>query len=544
MSLNPETSPTRALRDPNLVMRLDRLGASFPTRLSFMRRLLRALIAQKAEVTRPVWDIDAQGHGRAVLSVPLGGHVYSLIAYSNAIPDDARTDRVIAEVWDTTFALFDGVPSTADLDRLASEVPRQEAGRMQPTELTLSRANKSMRLFAHVADALATGQQPDAAQIGAIGYLMRTTAVYGNGKFGIADRDRFKHRAVLDGPFAAEMLTVWLIRQFTLDLVEHVARAKGGDKAVPLDARLKRHLGIGNSTGLGMAPFLVNHPGLLHAWVQARETALARVLDAPADVAALTALLARAKAHVAEWSVDDPVQMPRIEVLRAELETLNPISLWADVQDKSAECQELAVAVLLEAHPALVDDLCEQMCDDNAPSFNTALSTARMRDKLERAYGWALAIDLKAPGAQDLFWYVSEDKLEPRLGERHEIPGADRESPLDIARQVQAFDLDLREADPGAPLASLLMTAPEHRRIARRVQAVADLPYAEVRDNVLDVATRPIDLLRAKLAVFGASKFDPKSDRWTRVTLFQGAPLAEEVAAGTATDDWSFPVLG
>ncbi len=525
-------------------MRLDRLGAAFPTRLSFMRRLLRALIAEKAEVTRPVWDIDAHGHGRAVLSVPLGGHVYSLIAYSNAIPDDARTDRVIAEMWDTTFALFDGVPSSGDLDRLATEVPRQEAGRMQPTELTLSRANKSMRLFAHVADALAAGEQPDAAQIGAIGYLMRTTAVYGNGKFGIADRDRIKDRPVLDGPFAAEMLTVWLIRQFTLDLVEHVASAKGGNRAVPLDARLKRHLGIGNSTGLGMAPFLVNHPGLLHAWMQARETALARVLDAPQDVAALTALLVRAKAHVAEWSVEDTVQMPRIEVLRAELDTLRAEALWADVQDKSAECQELAVALLLEAHPALVDDLCEQMCDDTVPGFNTALSTARMRDKLKRTYGWALEINLKAPGAQDLFWYVSEDKLEPRLGERHEIPGADRESPLDIARQVQAFDLALSKADPTAPLASLLMTAPEHRRIARRVQAVADLPYGEVRDNVLDAATRPIDLLRAKLAVFGASKFDPKSDRWTRVTLFQGAPLAEEVAGGTATDDWAFPVLG
>ncbi len=543
MSLHPDALTTIPLRDPNVVMRLSRLGAAFPTRLSFMRRLIRALIAQKAEVTRPVWDIDAQGHGRAVLSVPLGGHVYSLIAYSNAIPDDARTDRVIAEVWDTTFTLFDGLPSTEDLDRLQSQVPRQEGGRMQPTELILSRANKSMRLFASVVDALAQGQQPDADEIGQIGYLMRTTAVYGNGKFGIADRDRIKDRPVLNGPFAAEMLTVWLIRQFTLDLVEHVARAKGGDKAVPLDAKLKRHLGIGNSTGLGMAPFLVNHPGLLHAWMQARETALARVLDAGADAARIAPLLERAKAHVAEWSVADDVQMTRIEVLRAELDRLNPDTLWADAQDKSDECQELIVALLVEAHPELVDDLCETMCDDHTPTFDTTISNARMRDKLRRSYSWALEINLKAEGAQDLFWYVSEDKLEPRLGERHVISGADRENPLDIARQIQAFDLALCKADPIAPLASLLMTAPEHRRIARRVQAVGDLTYAEVRDNVLDAKTRPIDLLRAKLAVFGASKFDPKSDRWTRVTLFQGAPLAEEIAKGTATDDWAFPTL-
>ncbi len=525
-------------------MRLDRLGASFPTRLSFMRRLIRALIAERAEVTRPVWEIDADGHGRAVLSVPLGGHVYSLIAYSNAIPDEARTDRVIAEVWDTSFALFDGVPERADLDRLQSEVPRQEAGRMQPTELTLSRANKSVRLFAHVVDSLASGQQPDAAQIGKIGYLMRTTAVYGNGKFGIADRNRIQDRPVLNGPFAAEMLTVWLIRQFTLDLVDHIAQAKGGAQAVRLDPRLKRHLGIGNSTGLGMAPFLVNHPGLLHAWVQARETALARVLDAPMDLERVTALLDRAKAHVAEWQVDDPVQMPRIETLRRELDHLRPAHLWQDAQDKSLECQELVAALLIEAHPDLVDDLADQMGDGMTPSFDPTVSNARMRDALRRSHGWALALDLTAVGSDDLFWYVSEDKLEPRLGERHVIPGADRESPLDIARQVQRFDLALRKADPVAPLASLLMTEPEHRRIARRVQSVAALPYAEIRDNLIDRKTRPIDLLRAKLAVFGASKFDPKSDRWTRVTLFQGAPLAEDIASGSARDDWAFPVLG
>ena len=478
-----------------------------------------------------------------MLSVSLGGHVYSLIAYSNAIPDEARTDRVIAEVWDTTFALFDGVPTRADLDRLAAEVPRQEAGRMQPTELILSRANKSMRLFAHVADALARGEQPDAAQIGKIGYLMRTTAVYGNGKFGIADRDRIKDRPVLNGPFAAEMLTVWLIRQFTLELVEHVARTKGGDTAVGLEPRLKRHLGIGNSTGLGMAPFLVNHPGLLNAWVSARETALAQVLEQAPNVARLEGLLARAKAHVAQWNVDDAVQMPRIELLREELEMVRAESLWADAQDKSAECQELAVALLLEANPDVVDRFTESLGDNRVTVFDPTSRVARMQALLAENYGWALEMDLEAEGADDLFWYVSEDKLEPRLGERHVIPGAERESPLDIARQVQRFNTALEGFEPDILLAEVLLVAPEHRRIERRVQGFAGLDYAEVRDNLLDAKTRPIDLLRAKLAVFGASKFDPKSDRWTRVTLFQGAPLAEEVASGTATDDWAFPVL-
>ena len=49
-------------------------------------------------------------------------------------------------------------------------------------------------------------------------------------------------------------------------------------------------------------------------------------------------------------------------------------------------------------------------------------------------------------------------------------------------------------------------------------------------------------MLRFKLSFFGASKFDPKSDKWTRVNLYQGAPLAEELPLGK-NDDWWLPSL-
>lgn len=52
-----------------------------------------------------------------------------------------RSDRVIATAWDATFALFDGTPYDDDLDRLADNVPLQEAGLITPRELTLGRAN-------------------------------------------------------------------------------------------------------------------------------------------------------------------------------------------------------------------------------------------------------------------------------------------------------------------------------------------------------------------------------------------------------------------
>ena len=59
-----------------------------------------------------------------------------------------------------------------------------------------------------IVEALASGRQPDKEALVATGYLMRTTAVYGNGKFGIADQ-LVKYDG--EGAFQAEMLTVFLI---------------------------------------------------------------------------------------------------------------------------------------------------------------------------------------------------------------------------------------------------------------------------------------------------------------------------------------------
>ena len=61
----------------------------------------------------------------------------------------------------------------------------------------------------------------------------------------------------------------------------------------------------------------------------------------------------------------------------------------------------------------------------------------------------------------------------------------------------------------------------------------------DIQSNVLALDALPMHLLRCKLSQFGATRFDPRSDRWVRVTLFQGAPLADEVHDG----EWLFPVM-
>ena len=110
----------------------------------------------------------------------------------------------------------------------------------------------------------------------------------------------------------------------------------------------------------------------------------------------------------------------------------------------------------------------------------------------------------------------------------------EREQPLAVARDVAAMVQALRRVPPDARLAAFLLDHPEHRHTARRVQIAALGPYSEIRDNLIDAAMRPIDILRFKLAFFGATRFDPRSDRWVRITLFQGSPFPDELD----TADW------
>jgi hypothetical protein len=535
-------------RPPEQVMRLARMGSAHPTRLSFLRVVLRRMATEGWRFDRPVWQMDAKGVGRAVYRAIGPDRTYSLVAFAHDLPDHMRSDRVIATAWDATFALFDGTPDANDLDRLAANVPLQEAGRVSAKELCLSRANRSVRLFQHVVDRLSAGEQPDVAEIEAVGYLMRTTAVYGSGKFGAADRAVISDRPELSGPFRAEMLSVWLTRAFTVDLVEHVARAKGGIKAVRLDRSLRKRLGVGNSTGLGMAPFLVRHPILLNNWMQAREEALARVraqtTATPSAIVEMSDALANAQDNAATWHSDHPVQLAKLADLRHDLTQIaaeldrfptgdrpwNQLWLWGEAT-LSLEGQEALLAMMLEPHGDLIDDLAETMDADEVATFTLdgSVKIKDFRAKLATLYRWAMNRDYTAPEDIARFWYVSEEKLEPRLGERFSEDGSVLEQPLGIGRL--ALDLAHELADwPGDdPLAAFLLANPEHRLMARRVQQAALGPYAEIQDNLLAADMMPIDILRCKLAFFGASHFDPRSDKWVRISLYKGEPFPEDL---------------
>jgi hypothetical protein len=546
---NPMPAAAAYRRPPEVVMRLARMGSFHQTRLSFMRSLLRRLEREHWTFKRALWEIDGDGFGRAVYTVYGPERAYSLVAFSHDLPDHLRSDRVIATAWDATFALYDGVPDSADLDRLEQNVPKQEAGRISDSELSLSRANRSVRLWQHVIDALAAGRQPDREKLEAVGYLVRTTAVYGSGKFGAADRLTIAERPEVSGPFQAELLSVWLIRAFALDLVEHIAATRGGDSAVVIEPGLRRRIGVGNSTGLGMAPFLINHPALLNNWMMAREEAIARVRSLaraePVAIEDFRRHFERARFNVSQWHSEHPLQIEKLRVLNADLDKMavyiereslaedhpwDRFYRWAE-DELSLEGQEQLVSLSLEPYGELVDGLTQCMDADEHLSFfiDGAMPLARLREILETQCQWALAVDYDDPANCARFWYTSAEKLEPRVGERFDEPGAEYELPLAVGRDMKALHDALRAVGQGVSTAEFLLAHPEHRHTLRRVQTLATHPYAEIQDNLIAADMLPIDILRCKLSFFGATKFDPRSDRWVRICMFQDAPFPHEL---------------
>ena len=540
-------------------MRLDRMGSMHQSRLSFLRQFLRRASRENWEFNRDLFEINENGVGRALYRFSTPKRDYTLICFSHDLPDEMRSDRVIASAWDATFTLYDGKPTINDLERLEKHVPYQEEGRLTQNELCLSRANRSVRLWNYVLDCLANGNQPDIKRVRDVGYLMRTTAVYGSGKFGSADRRVVVNREEANSPFQLEMMTVYFIRTFVMDLIEHLAKLKNPDNAVKLDKVIKRSFGVGNSTGLGMAPFLVNHPRLIHNWFEAKENAIATVKNlktsTQAEVTKFKDLVKRLKPHLKAWQSEHPIQIKKnralehdIGKLEAKLEDFDfskdfpwkSLCIWSE-KVLSFEGQEMLNSLILEPYGHLVDNFGDEMSCDETKLFpiDGDITTAKLKSAIENYYGWALEIDWSDPNCNARAWYTSEEKLEPRLGERHEMPELNEyEQALQPGRDIARAYKNLCEIDPNTTTADFLQTYPEHRHIIRRCLTCCELPFSEIRDNTIDSSMLPIDMLRAKLSFFGACHFDPRSDRWVRINMFKGAPFPDELSSGSDPENW------
>ncbi len=536
------------LRDPNTIMKLSRLGSFHQSKLSFLRSFLNEF--KDWNYKRDLFDLNHNGYGEAVYSFKKESRVYSLVCFANEIKDEERSDRVIATKWDAAFTLHDGVPTKDDIERLKNEVPKQEVGRLSFKELTLSRANKSLRVFNHVVENLSKGKQPDLDLLSKVGYLYRTTAVYGSGKFGLADRFRIKNREEINGPFRLEMMLVYLVRQFTFDQVNHVAYYKDPKNAVKLDKRICKSLGIGNSTGLGMAPFIVNHPTLLNNWILSRETALKKIREIKnikdEDSKFFIECVKNSLTNITSWNTDNEYQQIKIKSLLSDVKkflkyienefdfeteyAFNKIYIWLEGQS-CEECIEYIVSIMMEPYSNITDPLVKNMSSDEDKYFNipTNRTVEELRTIIEKKYKNILEINFEKKENYQNFWFISKNKEEPRLADRFAEYGSELEQPLAIARDIKKLYEKLLISKNNLSISQFLFDNSELRHVVRRAFVIEKFPYSEIQDNTISKNIIPIDMLRLKLSFFGALKFDPRSDKWLRICMFQGAPLPNEL---------------
>jgi hypothetical protein len=549
------------LRPPSQVMKLERLGVSFASRLSFMRTLVRHMAQDKWSITYSRFKLDKNGYGHAVFDIQTPHSHLSMVIFSQCLDNSERSDRVIADKWDLTMTLLEGLVDEVNLARLAANVPLQEKGRIDARSLSLARANRSTRIFNTVLNDLRVGKQPDATKLAQVGYLYRTTAVYGSGKFGSCDWDKIlKRHPDLARPFASEMLVCYLIRQFSLDQLDHMVHQDDYPHAVSLAPELQRYLGIGNSTGLGMAPWLINHPMVFSQWVLQRETAYAEAIQQSVTNGKLTELqttIDKAFQHVHEINTVNESQQQNNATLLSDLAALRDwindnkmqIKNWQKLHDwaeqhYSLQGQELLVSLLLELYPQCIDGKEDHMKVVEVMQYDPTACAKKLVDAIEDNYDWAFVYNFDIPKQNQTFWYYSQAKMEPRLGEIGIDEGVERQMFLGIAKAVQECHTDLLaylDQQPETCIADFLLAWPKHAGIVQRIITMSQTTYGEIRANLLDAKVLPIYLLRAKLAYFGVSKFDPKSRLWVRNTMFQGAPLISELSE-KFMDDWCFPI--
>jgi hypothetical protein len=446
---------------------------------------------------------------------------------------------------------------------MKENVPRQEAGRVNSNMMVLSRGNKSSRNFEYVVNELAKGHQPLMSKLADVGYLYRTTAAYGSGKFGMADWSKVKSQCPdFARPFSAEMFSCYMLRQFSIDQAENLAKIKSPETAVPMDDDVKRFIGIGNSTGLGMAPYLIRHPKLVSQWMLVRETAVSRVVNLGEvnqdTLGKLNYIMTKVLRHISETNVPDIVQIKRNENLFNELTQVQEWLLadgikcsdWKILVDYamanySMETQEMINSLLMELYPELVDDLEDDLCVDESYEMQPEMSLSTLKQVIENNYGWALDIDFSQLGSEHFFWYRSKEKMEPRLGQRLVELGEENAMPLTIARLVRhCYDrlcVDIEKHSANDSVAYFLIRESNMSGIVKRIQTMSKDYYGEIQGNLADENMLPLDLLRCKLSFFGVSKFDPKSKLWVRNTMFQGAPILSDIGK-PFDDDWYFPI--
>ena len=186
---------------------------------------------------------------------------------------------------------------------------------------------------------------------------------------------------------------------------------------------------------------------------------------------------------------------------------------------------------MMEPFGEIINPLVKEMSSDEEKYFNipTDRTIEDLIGILEKKYSNILKIDFDKKENYKKFWFISKNKEEPRLADRFEESGSDLEQPLAIARDIKRLYEKTLLAKKTLKIGKFLINNSDLRHVVRRAFVIEKFPYSEIQDNTISENMVPIDMLRLKLSFFGALKFDPRSDKWLRICMFQGAPLPTDL---------------
>ena len=208
----------------------------------------------------------------------------------------------------------------------------------------------------------------------------------------------------------------------------------------------------------------------------------------------------------------------------------NEIYLW--IEEKTCdECIEYITSMMLEPFDYIVKPLINQMSSEEDKYFTipTDRNVEDLRNIIEKRYPDILKINFTKKENNKNFWFISKNKEEPRYADRFEETGSELEQPLAIARDIKKLHSQLMVSKNSLTIDKFLSQNNDLRHVVRRAFIIEKFPYSEIQDNTIGKNVIPIDMLRLKLSFFGALKFDPRSDKWLRICMFQGAPLPNEL---------------
>jgi len=554
--------------DPDLVMDPRNLGAMQPNRLSASRSFLTKMIGEEWRIERDAFELDAQGNGRARYTVTTPGGPVTFLAFLKQPSGKNRTGRIIGTAWDMSGALIDGIATRDDVEATERELPRLYEGRATASTLVWFRSNQSLRIFRSVRQALARGEQPDVKELKRVGYIMRNTGLDGNGTFGTMPYAAIPDGHPLGTSYHAQMLSAYLMRELSVDLVEELARIDAPATAVRLEPSVKRLIGVGNGSALGLAMLVYNRPVLVNAYISAYVKVLDHVLTEQAvatteNLARLEQLLDRTiryrtflttsyRFFTSNMEIVGDLRRIRAEVRAAKRGEVEPAAEESVLGAIHRAAAPRVSKEALHSFDTLLLELVPDFCDEVAASdlvfteeldLDPRLGLDELSAVIERSYGWALDLPLNDDRFRDRVWYQSRAAEEPRSGPREEVPDAHElipSYPVMIRSLRAAITAAQSDPDPSAHTVGALVAArPDLEHIARLVFALRDKPYAVPHADPHDADFIPVWVIRFVNAfIHGLDRTEDHMGRDVRGIIFESAPYRDAVAGADASAWW------